>query len=78
MLPLTFEDASEYGHLDQGHVLRIEPLHGQLREKRPIVVDNATTCWRLTVRHDLSERQIAVLLAGGLINWAKAHAFASQ
>jgi aconitate hydratase len=78
VLPLVFEDASEYVRLEQGHVLRFAHLHQQLRTERGIAIDNATTGSRLTARHDLSERQIDVLLAGSLINWAKTRAFASR
>ncbi|MGH7968966.1 MAG: aconitate hydratase, partial [Limisphaerales bacterium] len=76
LLPLTFEDAFAYGRLEQGHILRVRDVHQQLHRKREIVVENATAGGRLTLRHDLSERQIAVLLAGSLINWVKAHAAA--
>jgi aconitate hydratase len=72
ILPLTFVDATEYKEFNQGHVLRLQHLHEQLHEKHEIALENLTTGSHLIVHHDLSERQIAVLLAGGLINWAKA------
>ncbi len=72
LLPLTFEDPSEYDRLDQGHVLRYRNLQQQMRKGREIAAENTTTGRGFTARHDLSERQIAVVLAGGLINWMKA------
>jgi aconitate hydratase len=49
-------------------VLRIEGLHEALRGHDPIEVLNVTRDARFRVRHDLSERQVRVVLAGGLIN----------
>lgn len=45
-----------------------------MSQKHEMVVENMTTRSRLKLHHDLSKRQIGVLLVGGLISWAKAHA----
>ncbi len=74
VLPLTFEDANEYGRVDQGHILRFTGIYRQLREKRAIEVENLTAGGRFSVRHDLSGRQTEILLAGGLIHWVRAQA----
>ncbi len=78
VLPLTFEKLSDYGDIEKGHVLRFKNLRGQLQKNRRIEMENTTSGHRLTASHDLSERQIGVLLAGGLINWAKAQVLASR
>lgn len=76
LVPLVFEDAAGYDLLERGHVVRFKQLPQQIKDSRQIAGLNATTGRRLTLRHDLSPRQIEVLLEGGLINWARAHVFA--
>jgi hypothetical protein len=52
-------------------MLRFSRLHGQLHNGRNVRFDNVTKKCSLTAVHDLSPRQVEVLLAGGLINWIK-------
>jgi aconitate hydratase len=75
VLPLTFQNGSDLDAVEPGDVLRLRDVRRLLRsgvtltlalEKNP---GKRTTT--LEVRHDLSPRQIEVLLAGGLINWVK-------
>jgi hypothetical protein len=44
------------------------PLQDAVRAREPIVVRNSTRDRELHVRHELSHRQLDVLIAGGLIN----------
>jgi aconitate hydratase len=78
VLPLSFEDASEYEREEPGQILLFRRLRQQLRDSREITVENATAGRHFILHHDLSSRQIEMLLSGGLINWAKAHAPALQ
>jgi aconitate hydratase len=84
VLPLTFEDPSEYGRLESGHILHFQNLHQQLREGQHVAVHNPTTERRFSLHHGLSERQVAILASGGLINWLnwnswmKSHSLPSQ
>jgi aconitate hydratase len=71
ILPLTFEDKSEYEKIEPEDVLRLEKVHQQLREGRQLQVENLTRKRQFLGRHDLSDRQIEVLLRGGLINWMR-------
>ncbi|MCH5374160.1 MAG: aconitase family protein, partial [Planctomycetes bacterium] len=69
VLPLTFLDRDMYQRLQQGDVLQLNDLRSQLRDRSAIRLrceDN-----EFEAEHGLSPRQIQVLLAGGLINWAK-------
>ena len=69
VLPLTFADPADYQAVAQGAMLRIEGLHGTLRAGRTVT---ATIGGRtLALRHDLSPRQLDVLLQGGVINWLR-------
>ncbi len=68
IVPLTFEDETDYGRIDQGDVLRIEDLRSQVQAGHTVEVTNVTKDQTYKTRHDLSGRQIDMLLAGGLIN----------
>ncbi|QDT28812.1 2,3-dimethylmalate dehydratase large subunit [Gimesia panareensis] len=70
VLPLTFENPEDYEELDQDVLLHIESLRHQVAEL-PTVEVQFNTHKTITARHGLSERQREILLAGGLINWAR-------
>jgi aconitate hydratase len=72
ILPLTLDDEAEYDRLELGDMLQFRDLHKQIRRDRPVEVRNATNGRIFTASHALSERQIEVLFAGGLIRWARA------
>jgi len=72
ILPLTLDHEVEYDRLDVGDILRLRDLHQQIRRDRQVEVRNATKCRTFTASHALSERQIEVLFAGGLIRWVRA------
>jgi aconitate hydratase len=68
IVPLQFTDPADLEAIEAGDVLRIERLHDALASGEPIEVHDATRDHRFRVRHDLSDRQLRVVLAGGLIN----------
>ncbi|MBV9451651.1 MAG: aconitate hydratase [Streptosporangiaceae bacterium] len=76
ILPLRFEDPADYDRIDQGDVLTFDGLRGQLAHGKPVTAgrhgDRAESAWAsgrgdLRLIHDLSERQVAMVLAGGRI-----------
>lgn len=78
ILPLTFCDPTDYDGLEQGSVVALNNLHRQLRATDVITVENAAAGRRISTRHGLSEREVEVLLAGGLINWVKQRSAVSR
>ena len=64
--PLLFCDPADRDGIDAGDTLRIDGLRDALAAGDPIEVTAGERTFR--VRHDLAERQVRVLLAGGLIN----------
>ena len=77
VLPLTFADGGDGSgggpdDIEQGDVLVIEGLHRALENGDRIRVRNTTRDRDIATRHDLSERQVEILLRGGLIEWMKA------
>ena len=71
ILPLRFEDVADYDRLDSGDVLKFSGLRDQFRAGNKIVFQDVTKMRNITAVHNLSVRQVAVLFAGGLINWVK-------
>jgi aconitate hydratase len=74
VVPLLFCDPADHDAIERGDVLRIEGLHDALAARSPIAVVNTTRGHRFQVRHDLSDRQVRIVLAGGLINDFRASA----
>jgi len=71
ILPLTFGHGSDYKGMKQGDVLRFSNLRQQVRAGHMIEVENVTQKQNFKTHHSLSERQIEILLSGGLINRVK-------
>jgi aconitate hydratase len=70
ILALTFHDAGDYDRVEAGDAVRIENLRDQLAVGRPV---EATLGDRtVTLQHQLSQRQIELVLAGGRIPLAAA------
>ena len=74
VLPLTFDRAADLDAVEAGDLIRVRDLHRQIRAGLTVTLHLERARGgeaRLEVRHGLSGRQIDVLLAGGLVNWAK-------
>ena len=74
ILPLTFDDPSDYERTDQGDRLSLTRLRAGVSLDGPLRVRNETKGRDLLVRHGLTERQKEILLAGGLLNHTKERA----
>jgi aconitate hydratase len=68
VLPLIFCDPANVNLIKQDAVLRIEDVHHNVQAREPFAVHDTTADHQFQVRHDLSDRQIDIVLAGGLIN----------
>ena len=73
ILPLEFEDVSDYEKIEQGDVLSLENLRDDVMNRRPIKVciqkkEKGAKPIFIQTKHSLSDRQIQVLLKGGIIN----------
>ncbi len=69
ILPLVFDDLADYDWLKAGETLRIKDLRRSIQAGSVINISTPQRAFR--ARHNLSGRQAQVLLAGGLIHWAK-------
>lgn len=70
ILPLTFQNSEDYDAVAQGHRLTMEQVEQALRAGEGEVRDQ-TTGRSFPVRCDLTPRQQAIVLAGGLLNYTK-------
>ena len=71
ILPLIFVDEKEYDAIGQGDQLRIERVAEQIRGGQQLVVKNLTKGTEFRVKHDLTRREVDILLAGGMLNYTK-------
>lgn len=73
ILPLMFENPADYDALQPGAQLRIDGISAGMAAGRLLLTDTAAGK-SYPVVCGLTERQQAILLAGGLLNYTKEHA----
>lgn len=71
VLALTFENPKDYDKITQGDTLSLSDISKGLKANT-LVLHNTTTGDAYPVKHSLSQRQLDILHAGGLINYVKA------
>jgi aconitate hydratase len=67
ILPLQFADPGDYDRIEPGDVICLDDVPGQLRAGGPVTVGLRGRDRGLRLTHQLSERQIEMVLAGGRI-----------
>ena len=70
ILPLEFENPKNYDQIEQGAIVKFKNLREDIINNRSIIVEveNQNNTIEIYTKHNLSKRQIEVLLKGGLIN----------
>ncbi|MCB0282062.1 MAG: aconitate hydratase [Calditrichaeota bacterium] len=71
ILPLLFNNPSDYNKNEQGDVIVIDNLHAALADGKTLKVHNYTKRTDFNVKHNLSPRQAEMILQGSLINVVK-------
>ena len=71
ILPLTFENEADYDRIDQADELKIENVIEQIDQGDIIKIKNITKDFEFSTVLSVSERQKAMLKAGGLLNYTK-------
>ncbi len=72
VLPLTFADPADYDRLEIGDAIELSGVHAALRsgtKEMEARVNRGRSA--VALRHDLSPRQVDLLLCGGVINWLR-------
>jgi len=70
ILPLTFADGADYDKIEQGAQLHLGNISAGMARGSLQVLDQVTG-HKFFVNCDLTSRQQAILLAGGLLNYTK-------
>jgi len=73
ILPLIFDDPADYDGMEKGAVVRLKNLRRQLSGNQAVTLEAAVNGRSISTHHQLSERQVEIVLTGGLINWMKEH-----
>jgi aconitate hydratase len=68
ILPLTFVNEADYDALEQGDTLEIPDVRAALPSRTTLTLRNLTQGRTYQVAHQLTARQVEILLAGGLLN----------
>jgi aconitate hydratase len=71
VLALEFTDAENYQRTEQDDVLVIENIREAVSSGTDVMVRNVTRDLEYRARHRLSDRQVQMMLAGGLIAWLR-------
>ncbi len=71
ILPLEFANPADYNSIEEADQLELVDIRESLRQKAPIAVRNVNKDLTYKAQYSLSDRQIEIMLAGGLINWYK-------
>ena len=70
ILPLTFQNPDDYDKLEQGHELSLSGIEAGMEQGTITMTDN-TTGATFTLNCAMTQRQRAILMAGGLLNYTK-------
>ncbi|HXU27944.1 MAG TPA: aconitate hydratase [Bacteroidia bacterium] len=71
ILPFELENEADYKSIDINDVLKLENINEEKLTENKMIINNCTKKTEIKVKHRLSERQIQVVLAGGMINYFK-------
>ena len=71
IMPFTFADGSDYDRIDTDDVLALEGIREKIADGKPVTLKNLTKGEEYTLNYDYSDRQTAMILAGGLLNYTK-------
>lgn len=71
IVPLTFHVSSDYDRIDQGDSLVLKGVRSSLENGSTMTLENTTKNETYTLDFDFSERQRAILLDGGLLDYTR-------
>jgi aconitate hydratase len=71
IIPMTFENEADYDAIDMNDELAIENAIEQVKKADTILVKNLTKNSQFNVKVTLSDRQVKMILAGGLLNFTR-------
>lgn len=75
ILPVTFINTEDYDKLEQGDVLQFSNIHDTIQNSSEMFVSVKGKNFSFKVQHALSNRQVNIVIKGGLINVVKNKTF---
>ena len=71
IMPFTFANADDYDKIDTDDMLALEGIRANIENSTEVILKNLTKGEEYKLSYDYSERQTAMILAGGLLNYTK-------
>ena len=71
ILPMTFVDEADYDRISDGDALVLENAREQIKAGDELTLINKTANTTIKVKVALSDRQVDIMLAGGLLNYTR-------
>jgi len=71
VLPVTFTNSEDYNRLNVGDTIILKGIRDALKHRQPLSLTLESTGATIPLHHELSNRQIEILMRGGLINWVR-------
>lgn len=71
MIPFEFKNASDWDKLEQGDVLRIVDLRRAIKNRDSVTATLVGKDIGIPLTYNISERQVEIILKGGVINYVK-------
>ncbi|HOO25740.1 MAG TPA: aconitate hydratase [Clostridiales bacterium] len=71
IVPFTFENAEDYDKIDEMDDLEITDIKKALSSKSTVYLTNKTKNEKYELSYSFSDRQIEIIIAGGLLNYTK-------
>ena len=71
ILPLTFANEADYDRVSQGDRLCLPDVRARLQKGEILTLVNETTGETIELAHSLSERQVQILMCGGLLDYTR-------
>lgn len=74
LIPLQFVNEDDYDHIDQMDDLRLPHIKEELEQGNQVTLEDVTKGITIPVEAQLTKRQRAMVIAGGLLNYTKGKA----
>ena len=71
IMPFTFANADDYDKIDTDDILALEGIRDCIANGKKVVIKNITKGEEYELCYDYSDRQTAMILEGGLLNYTK-------
>lgn len=71
IMPFTFANADDYDKIDTDDILSLDGIREKIDNGKKVTIRNITKNKEYELNYEYSERQTAMILAGGLLNYTK-------